>query len=712
MSVLTDLIYGGSNAVAGLTEGAVNAAIEKYGADKKIAFPDTAYYFPTIYAATGVKVQTLGDLPACVGVLKSLISNKEDLGEALNAGLATAVGAEIIEGLKYVEGNNPYENESGIGFVPDPVIRSLGVPLVTGDIPGVAVVLGKADDPADVAKVVREYQDKGLMSFLVGDVIEQVIDQGVKVGLDYRVVPLGHDVTAVIHVVTVAVRAALIFGALTPGDLGGLLTYTKERIPAFVNTFGAIDSVVVSAGAGAIALGFPVIVDIDLGENQVPGALVSVCDHDGTVKTSFELRSIKVKAKAVSLPVSFAAAFEGEIIRKKDCYVEFDSDHNPTAELLTMRGLDEVEDHEIKIVGPDVPEDSGELIRMPLATLISVAGSKMQPDFEPVIERKIHAWFNYVEGMMHTGQRNLVRIRISKDSWKRGLRLKDLGEVLYSMIMQDFGSVVDKCSVTFVTDKAEVEKILETDALPRYRYRDDRLSSLTDESVDTFYTCILCQSFAPAHCCVVTPERLGLCGAVSWLDAKASYELTPTGPNQPIKKEGLIDARLGKFTEVDKAVASATHGAVDNVTLYSLLEDPMTSCGCFECICGIEPVSNGVVVVNREYAGQTPTGMTFGELASMTGGGVQTPGFMGHGRHFIASKKFISAEGGIARIVWMPKELKDDLRSRLDKTAKELLGIDGFTDMIADETVTTDPEELIGFLTEKNHPVLAMDPIM
>lgn len=712
MSVLTDLIYGGSNAVAGLTENAVNEAIAKFGADRKVAFPDTAYYAPTIYAATGVKVQTLGDLPACVGVLKSLISNKEDLGEALNAGLATAVGAEILELLKYADNANPYENDSGIGFVPDPVIRSLGVPLVTGDIPGVAVVLGKADNAADVANVVRDYQDKGIMSFLIGDCIEQALDEGVKMGLEFRVVPLGHDVTSVIHVVTVAIRAALIFGAVEPGNLGALLEYTKNRVPAFVNTFGAIDSVVVSAGAGAIALGFPVIVDIDLGENQVPGALVSVCDHKDTVKTSLELRNIKVKAKAVSLPVSFAAAFEGEIIRKKDCYVEFDSDHNYTCELLTMKPMDEVEDHKISIIGPDIPEDAQELIRMPLATLVNVAGAKMQSDFEPVIERKFHTWFNYIEGMMHTGQRNMFRIRISKDSFKRGLRLKDLGEVIYSMIMQDFGNVVDKCQVTFVTDPDEVKKVLDDTAMPIYRYRDDRLSSLTDDSVDTFYTCILCQSFAPAHCCVVTPERLGLCGAVSWLDAKASYELTPTGPNQPIKKEGLIDERLGRYEEVNKSVESATHGAVSNVTLYSLLEDPMTSCGCFECICGIEPLSNGVVIVNREYAGQTPTGMTFGELASMTGGGVQTPGFMGHGRHFIASKKFISAEGGIARIVWMPKELKDDIASRLNKTAKQTLGIDNYTDMIADETVTTDPEELLSFLTEKDHPVLSMEPLM
>ena len=178
MSVLTDLIYGGSNAVAGLTEGAVNDAIAKFGADKPVAFPDTAYFFPTIYAATGVKVTKLGDLPACVGVLKSLITNQEDLGQALNAGLATAVGAEILEGLGYVEGN-PYENDSGIGFVPDPIIRSLGVPLVTGDIPGVAVVLGKAENPDDVVKVVKDYQSKGILTFMVGDVIEQCAEGGV-----------------------------------------------------------------------------------------------------------------------------------------------------------------------------------------------------------------------------------------------------------------------------------------------------------------------------------------------------------------------------------------------------------------------------------------------------------------------------------------------------------------------------------------------------
>jgi acetyl-CoA synthase len=709
MSALTDLIYKGANAVAGLTEDAVRAAIEKYGADREISFPDTAYFFPTIYAATGVKVERLETLTACVGVLKSLISGKEDMGEALNAGLATAVGAEIIEGLKFLE-TDPYGKEPGIGFVPDPIIRSLGVPLVTGDIPGVAVVLGEAADPVAVTKVVKDYQNKGLLTFLVGKVIDQTAAD-VKMGLEFRVVPLGYDVTSVIHVVTVAIRAALIFGNVAEGDLPGLLAYTKARVPAFVNAFGPLNEVVVAAGAGAIALGFPVVTDQDIGDLQIPGALESIRDYNNTTKHSLELRNIKIRVKEIHIPTAFAAAFEGEIIRRNDMYAEFASDKDVTCELVTMKDAASIEDHKITVIGPDI--DSGAPpVNLPLAVYVEVAGAKMRTDFEPVLERKIHHWLNYIEGVMHTGQRNLFRIRINKEAYEKGLRIKDLGEVIYVMLIDEFGTVVDKCQVSLITDATRAKVILENEALPKYEARDSRLASMTDESVDTFYTCILCQSFAPAHCCVVTPERLGLCGAVSWLDANATRELTPTGPCQPISKEGLLDEKKGAYESVNKTIYETTHGAVEKVTLYSILEDPMTSCGCFECICGILPEANGVVVVNREYKGNTPTGMTFGELASMTGGGVQTPGFMGHGRNFIASKKFISAEGGVSRIVWMPRELKEDVAPRLNKTAKELYGIDNFVDMICDETIATESEAVLAFLTEKKHPAFALEAIM
>lgn len=290
MSVLTDLIYGGSNAVAGLTAASVNEAIVRYGAEKEITFPDTHSFFPTIYATTGIGVQTLGDLPGCVAVMKNWITNQENMDQALNAGLAALLGAEIIEGLKYVDGGNPYEGESGIGFLPDTLAHCFGRKILSGEISGVAIVQGRADPAEDIVSVIQEYQAHGVLCFLVGDVIEQCADGGVEMGINATVIPLGHDMTSSIHALSVVVRAALEFGGVKAGDLSGLVAFAKEKMPVFINTFGTIDAVAVSSGAGAMALGFPVIVDIDLGENQIPGSLESVCDHTKTVAKALSLR--------------------------------------------------------------------------------------------------------------------------------------------------------------------------------------------------------------------------------------------------------------------------------------------------------------------------------------------------------------------------------------------------------------------------------------
>jgi acetyl-CoA synthase len=319
---------------------------------------------------------------------------------------------------------------------------------------------------------------------------------------------------------------------------------------------------------------------------------------------------------------------------------------------------------------------------------------------------------------MHTGQRDLIRIRVSKTAFATGFRAKHFGEILYAKIKSEYEAVVDKCQVKIYLGfpgTPEYKKLeeLKVEVNKIYEKRDERLKSLTDESVEVFYNCILCQSFSPSHVCIVTPERLGLCGAVSWLDAKATNELDPNGPCQIVTKERVVDDNLGIWEDVNEVVQRDSHGALQQVTLYSIMQDPMTSCGCFECICGIEPSTNGVVIVNREHTGKTPVGMTFSELAASTGGGVQTPGFMGHGKQFISSKKFMKAEGGPARIVWMPKALKDLVGARLNKSAKELYGIDDFASKIADETVCEeDLDQLIAFLNEQQHPVLQLQPLL
>ncbi|MDI6605042.1 MAG: acetyl-CoA decarbonylase/synthase complex subunit alpha/beta [Thermoanaerobacteraceae bacterium] len=706
---LFQIIFTGSKQALSAAEGLVKKAVEEKGRDHKVAFPDTAYSLPVIYAATGKKITNLGELEEVLPIVKSLIVEEEILDKALNAGLATAISAEIIEAVKYATMETPYSAPCA-GFVSDAIIRSLGVPLVTGDIPGVAVVLGECPDAETATKVIKDYQSKGLMTFLVGKVIDQAIEGKIKMGVELRVVPLGYDVTSVIHAVTVAIRTALIFGAIKPGALGDLLKYTKERVPAFVNAFGPLSELVVSTGAGAIALGFPVITDQTVPE--VPTLLITQKDYDKFVRTSLEARNIKIKITEIPIPVAFAPAFEGERIRKGDMFAEFGGGKTNAWELVMATDLANVEDHKITVVGPDIDTITEVPGRLPLGLLIEVAGKNMHADFEPVLERRLHYFLNYIEGVMHVGQRNLAWVRISKDAYEKGFRLNHIGEAVYAKMMDEFSKVVDRCQVTIFTDEEKCKEYMEKYALPRYQERDDRISSMTDESVDTFYSCILCQSFAPAHVCVVTPERLGLCGAVSWLDAKATYELDPTGPCQPVPKEGLIDENLGIYEKVNETVSKLSQGALQSVTLYSMLQDPMTSCGCFECICGIMPEANGVVIVNREYSGVCPLGMTFGDLASMTGGGVQTPGFMGHGRLFISSKKFMRAEGGAVRIVWMPKDLKDFVAERLNATIKEVNGIDNFTDMICDETIATDSEGVLAFLEEKGHPALTMDPLM
>ena len=708
--MLIDRIFNGNDAVYGLTCQAVEEAIAQHGADKAVEFPHTAYCLPCYYAVTGVKVKTLGEMKEALGVIKSLKTREHQLDDALMSGVATALCAEFIEVLKYLDGAEPY-SEPYYGHLPDSIIRELGVPLVTGDIPGVAVIIGSAPTAQEGVDLVKSYQAQGILVTLVGGIIDQAQELGLKMGYNVRIVPLGKDITSVIHVVSVALRAALIFGNVTPGDAAALIKYTSERVPAFVNAFKPIDDVILAAGAGAIKLGFPVISNEDENITEVPGALIACPNVADFNKVSLEARNIKIKITNIDIPVAFASAFEGEIIRRKDMQVEFDGSRVDCAELVQTRSMDEVEDHKITVVGPDVDEmELGS--KNPIAYVVEVAGKRMQPDFEPVIERKFHNYINCIEGVYHTGQRDMQRIRIGKEAYNAGFRIRHIGEVLYTQVKNEFEAVVDKCQVTVYTDPAECTRIRHEVAIPVFDKRDARLENLTDETVDVYYSCILCQAFSPSHVCVVTPERLGLCGAVSWLDAKATNELDPNGPCQIITKERPIDENLGSYEDVDEAVQKFSQGALEHVTLYSIMQDPMTSCGCFECICGIEPFSNGVVIANREYAGMTPLGMTFSEMASMTGGGVQTPGFMGHGKHFISSKKFMKAEGGIERIVWMPKELKETVAERLNKTAKELYGIDNFTDMIGDETNTTDPEELVAFLTEHNHPALSMDPMM
>ena len=703
----------------------LDKAIKEKGPAQKIGFPETAFYLPMANALLGAKVETLKDALLILEHAKSLLPQLPSekvwlpyLGDALNAGMATLFCEEIIVALRYLMGEEPQKDCNG--FFTDTIMRSLGIQLVDGRMPGFAAILGAAPDNQTAVAIVRELQERNILAFVGSSVkgrsiIDQLLEENVQMGWDNYIVPYGRDTISGIYPLNWAIRSALTFGGIKPGQAQKCLLYTKERVFAFGLVLGELDDIKYATGAGAINMGFPIIADTDIPEIKPSGittyeALVKELDRKKIASRCIEVRGVKVKVSHIPIPVPYAAAFEGERVRKEQLYVEFGSKASLSFEYLTTKNLDEIEDGKVELIGQDI--DTIEKIdkSMPLAIIVEVAGRKMQKDFEPILERQIHRYINYAMGLMHIGQRDMNWIRISNNAFDKGFRLKHIGIILHAMLHQEYSAIVDKIQVKIYTKQADVEKLL-PQAKKTFDERDERISGMTDESVDTFYSCTLCQSFAPNHVCMITPERLGLCGAYSWLDGKASYEITPTGPNQPVIKGEMVDKKLGQWKNINDFVYNKSNKTIEKVSMYSLMDSPQSSCGCFECIVAIIPEANGVMIVHRDYSGMTPCGMSFTTLAGSVGGGVQTPGFLGVGKLYIVSKKFIFAEGGLKRLVWMPRELKDILQDKLKKRAQEL-GIPDLVERIADETAATTSEQLLDFLKKVNHTALELEPLI
>ncbi|MBU8849314.1 MAG: CO dehydrogenase/CO-methylating acetyl-CoA synthase complex subunit beta, partial [Desulfobacterales bacterium] len=437
--------------------------------------------------------------------------------------------------------------------------------------------------------------------------------------------------------------------------------------------------------------------------------VVAPVAHEDMVQKSVEVRGLKVTVSEIDIPCSFGPAFEGERVRGADLHAQCGGGKTQCTELVKMADMNEIEDGKVILEGPDI-DSIKEGGTFPLGISVQVAGREFQTDFEPIIERQIHHLINYIQGIMHIGQRDISWVRISKAAIGKGFTLKDIGVVLHAKFHQDFTKIIDKVQITLYTKKADVDKLTKT-ARAEYQKRDARVDDMTDEDVETYYSCTLCQSFAPSHVCTVSPERTGLCGAYNWMDCKASFEINPTGPNQPIEKGECLDPKLGQWKGVNDFIYKASRGTVTHYNFYSMVIDPMTTCGCCECIAAMLPGCNGVMTVGRDYAGETPCGMKFTTLAGVMGGGASSPGFVGHSKFNITQGKFILGDGGLLRMVWMPKQLKEELKDRIVARG-EAMGVPGLYDMIADETVGITEEEILPFLQEKGHPAITMDSLV
>ena len=576
----------------------------------------------------------------------------------------------------------------------DAEVRRRGIGLIDGTIPGYVLLLG--DDEANAPVLIESLTRKNIVVFVADDTLaESLRDAGVSLGWESRVVPL--DLVGALGFVT---RVAQIFGNTDTPE--ATLDYARGRLRGFSVLLGQPTAERLKAARDAAEFGCPLLSSAELEpgvgwETAVIGGLAL----DSLAQTGIEERGLRIHVPLPELPVKYSEDFAGEIVR----------DDKAGAALygaeLVVTGQNLV-DGQVTIVGPDL--DAGLTGDQPYGLLVEVSGRAMQPDFENVLEREIENLLNQVNGVMHRGQRADTSLRVSQKAIDAGLRLRHLGEIMHARYHNEFGNILSRVQVTIITDPEQAPTLAER-AQAVYDRRDERLSGMTDEEVDTFYTCTLCQSISPSHVCVISPEHVGVCGAMDWMDAQAAVNIRPVGPNQAVKKEGLLDARLGQWESVNRVAQKETGGALEAYSLYSMMESPGPACGDFDCITAMLPLSNGVMVLGRAYEGLTPSGMDWAMLYEMVGACTPVPGFIGHSKRALGSPKFIAGDGGWRRIVWMDHALREELRPALESLAAEA-GLLGFVDMIATEREATSEDEVLAHMEAVGHPALAMEPMI
>jgi len=407
------------------------------------------------------------------------------------------------------------------------------------------------------------------------------------------------------------------------------------------------------------------------------------------------------------IPVDIGPVYEGERIRAKQMYVELGGPKIETGhfELVRVKPAKEIKDGQVKIIGPDL-KDMEEGKAYPIGIFVEVAGPELEEDLEAVFERRVHEFCNFVNGIMHLNQRYTNWMRISKTAFEKGFNSFELlGKVLIRLYKAEL-PIIKSAQVTIITDAKEIQKPYEM-AMEIYNKRDERARSINDEDVDMYYGCVLCQSFAPTHCCVITPNRMSLCGSISWFDARAASRVDPKGPLFEVPPGECYNELAGEFEGVNQTLKKRSLGEIERIYLYSGMEYPHTSCGCFEAIDFYIPEVNGHGIIDRSYGDVAINGLPFSAMANQTGGGKQMPGFNGISIQYIVSPKYQLYDGiqdglksGIETVVWMSKTVKDRV--------SEFLPAD-FVDKIATEEDVNDINGLRDWVEKVNHPIITTE---
>lgn len=634
-----------------------NAVLRSEGIDTGI---------PAIHSWKGIENLKISDV-------RGLFSDNtiEGIESKLTAGIEASMAYEIIASM------------SDKSLIPDSFVTEYGTGLIDSTFPGVVLFIG--DPGEDSIDDIRYCLDRNLKVILAGRYSE--------LDVELDVLRIGDRSLEVNGLLT---RVVIRYGNVEPGDRVSLAKYLKKRpklITVHTGTLTVLDVLTIfsAAAAGSYTVVNSIFPEIPRFSEHVTENMIStaLAERGVTFKKGGKIRS--------------GSSFENERIRKTDAFFEFGGNENTTSYEI-VRVADDVEDGMTFVNGEDLQNlKKGDY---PLSLEVRVSGTA-ESMMEQAIERRIHFALSRMEGVWHNGQRDTCWIRISNSAIEKGIRFKDLGDNIISDIKENFGSAVDSVDVAFSTVSSYVAEGLKQ-AKIHYSSRDEGISGLMDEDVDEFYTCTICQTYAPGHICIITPGRPSVCGSVTWIDAKIGSEIDPVGRQRPFFKGKCIDSEKGVWTGVNNIVSQTSMGSVNRVCIHSIVDSPMTACSCMEVVAAVSEDRRSIILIDRSEAGDNPSGLSYSEISAMVGRGSQHPGYMGLGRHYILSPVFLKGDGGLKRVSWMSFRLKTMLGASLRK-ACEIVGGPDFYDKIADGNTVTDASSLAAWIEDRNHPSRDME---
>ncbi len=236
--IIASAAIRGAHKIAKQAEDILTRAIKEKSEDCKVEFPNTGYYMPIIYSMTARPVEKLADFKEVMQEIKGLLPPLVDddlwvpyLGQALDAGMATLFAEEIIEACKYLIGPNPVD-DIWLGAADDIILRERGIQFVDGTAPGFAAIVGAAPDVETAVNIARKLQERYLYVFMSAHnngttFAEQLVEGGVQLGRETRLVPFGREITSAIYALGFASRAALSFGGVQAGDFRRNLFFNR-----------------------------------------------------------------------------------------------------------------------------------------------------------------------------------------------------------------------------------------------------------------------------------------------------------------------------------------------------------------------------------------------------------------------------------------------------------------------------------------------------